>query len=57
MAMSTIYELIEMLRAELRNCTDRGERSQIRAELAAALAEAASAALPQAASSALVEGH
>jgi len=55
--MSTIYELIEMLRAELRNCTDRGERSQIRAELAAALAEAASAALPQAASSALVEGH
>jgi hypothetical protein len=38
--MSTIHELIEMLRAELRNCLDRAERGQIRAELAAALAEA-----------------
>ena len=48
--MSTIYELIEMLRAELRNCTDRDERGQIRAKLAAALVEAGSAALPQAGS-------
>ena len=40
-----------MLRAELRNYTDRDERGQIRAELAAALAEAGSAAIPQAGSS------
>ncbi len=55
--MSTIYELIEMLRAELRNCTDRGGRAQIPAELGAALAEARNAAFPQAGSSPLADAH
>jgi hypothetical protein len=49
--MSTIYELIEMLRAQLRNCLDRAERGEIRAELAAALAEAGGEVPPQAGSS------
>jgi hypothetical protein len=36
--MSSVHELIELLQAELRNCTDRAERTQIRAELEAAIA-------------------
>ena len=39
--MSNVHELIEMLQAELRNCTDRAERLQIRAELELAIARAA----------------
>lgn len=39
--MSSVHELIEMLQAELRNCTDRAERLQIRAELELAIAQAA----------------
>lgn len=39
--MSNVHELIEMLQAELRNCTDRAERLQIRAELELAMARAA----------------
>jgi len=35
--MTTTYELIEMLRTELRNCLDRKERRQIEAELADAM--------------------
>jgi hypothetical protein len=36
--MSSVHEQIELLQAELRNCTDRSERTQIRAELEAAIA-------------------
>jgi len=39
--MSSVHERIEMLQAELRNCTDRGERVQIRAELESAVTQAA----------------
>ena len=39
--MSSVHELIEMLRAELRDCIDRAERLQIRAELELAIAQAA----------------
>jgi len=39
--MSSVHELIEMLQAELRDCTDRAERAQIRAELELAIAQAA----------------
>ena len=36
--MSSVHEQIELLQAELRNCVDRAERTQIRAELEAAIA-------------------
>ena len=39
--MSSVHELIEMLQAELRDCIDRAERAQIRAELELAIARAA----------------
>ncbi len=39
--MSSVHELIELLQAELRNCTDRAERLQIRAELECAILQAA----------------
>ena len=39
--MSSVHELIEMLQAELRNCTDRAERRQIRAEFESAIWQAA----------------
>ena len=39
--MSSVHELIEMLQAELRNCIDRAERLQIRAELECAIMQAA----------------
>jgi len=38
--MSSLHEQIELLQAELRNCMDRAERLQIRAELDAAIAQA-----------------
>ena len=38
--MSNVHELIEMLQAELRKCTDRAERLQIRAELELVIARA-----------------
>ena len=39
--MTTIHDEIELLRAELRGCIDPGERIQIRAELDAAMRQAA----------------
>ena len=39
--MSNLHEQIELLRAELRDCIDGAERFQIRAELDAALVQAA----------------
>jgi hypothetical protein len=45
--MSSIHELIEMLQAELRNCTARAERIQIQAELKAAVAFVAIEALEE----------
>ena len=39
--MSNVHELIEILQVELRNCTDRAERLQIRTELELAIARAA----------------
>ena len=39
--MSNLHEQIELLRAELRGCIDNAERFQIRAELDAALVQAA----------------
>ena len=36
--MSSVHEQIELLQAEFRNCTGRAERTQIRAELEAAIA-------------------
>ena len=39
--MSSLREQIELLQIELRNCTDRAERTQIRAELEAAILQAA----------------
>jgi hypothetical protein len=36
--MSSLHEQIELLQAELGNCTDRAERTQIRAELESAIA-------------------
>ena len=39
--MSNLHEQIELLRAELRDCIDSAERFQIRAELDAALVQAA----------------
>jgi hypothetical protein len=42
--MSNLHEQIELLRAELRNCLDPNERFQIRADLDAALVQAANQA-------------
>jgi hypothetical protein len=39
--MSSIFEQIELLQIELRNCVDHIERIQVRDELAAAIAEVA----------------
>jgi hypothetical protein len=53
--MSSLHEQIELLQAELRNCTDRAERTQIRAELGAGIASVRREAERERAAASLVQ--